>query len=188
MERSTMNAWVQECSCCGYSAPQISKLFGDVECVVNQPEYRALAQAHQSGLLPRFQRWAIIAEAASLTEEAAYARICCAWLADDSGDEHRAANFRRAAATCYESLDSSTELTHNSENKAALIIRLAVTSDLWRRAGDWDRARSAAERGISAGADGVVRTVLEFELNAIEKRLHGRYTVADAGDWSNGRT
>lgn len=193
-----MGDWVQECPACGYCAPDLAKLVAGADDVIRSADYQAARKPGTPRLVSKFQRWAMLAEAAGDTKALAEALRSCAWAADDAHDDKLAAKFRVLAAEKYESFLATqvppAPALRNPESRRG--IRLggfvdpgameAVTADLWRRAKQWDRARLAAECGLAAGAAKVVKSVLEFEIYLVGQKDAGCYAVDDISNKYSG--
>jgi len=184
MTRSTMHAWVQECPDCGYCADEIDAARSVAASAVKTAEY-GLARK-EGGAASRFQRWFLVADAAGLPEAAAQALVWSAWACDDEGDPIKAKGFRISAAERYETLILDSGSAASGSGTAGPNEMTALVADLWRRAGQWDAARKAAERGIAAGVDGDFLAVLKFQMHLVSLRDSGPYNLDQACAWRGG--
>jgi hypothetical protein len=85
MERSTMSAWVQSCSKCGYSSNNIAKANETVKSVISTEEYKALLNDKTlPPLAKKFLCNAIIQEETHNLDSSMYNFLYAAWDCDDN--------------------------------------------------------------------------------------------------------
>ena len=175
MARSTIFAWVQRCSACGYAAPSIDEAPPGTREVVESPAYRAqLADADLPELARSFLCSSTIFEEQG--EEAAAARnaIEAAWVCDDENLPEAGTRCRlRAVELLRESEAEGEGLYPDSSTDYAVIV------DLLRRAGRFEEAVAQADAALG-DAEGEVGAVLAFSRSLALARDSGSYTVADA--------
>ena len=157
--RSTMRFWIQTCSQCGASAPDLSALPESARAVLDRPDYRALSDG---GIAEGFLRWAAIAAQCGQTNDAAEATLQAAWVRDDAGQD--GAELRLAAIALWGVPDGP---------QAA--VRQA---DVLRRAGAFDRAGAMLDQ-VGPGDEGA-SAIKAFQRELIAAQDRGRHSIASA--------
>ena len=160
--RSTLARWVLTCRQCGASAPDLAVLPAGARETVATAAYRALAGRGPE--LP-FLRWALLAEAAGETDEAAGAVLQAAWALDDAGAD--AAPLRRRAATLW--------------NQGTTMQDALRMVDAWRRAGALQEAGAHAARLLARpGLDETDAAVLRHQQGLVAAGDTGRHLISGA--------
>lgn len=157
--RSTMRFWIQTCSQCGASAPDLAALPAGARAVVEGPDYGAL---RSTGVADGFLRWAVIAERCGQTNDAAEATLQAAWVLDDSGQD--GTELRLAAVRLWGPPDDPL---------AAL-----RQADVLRRAGAFDRAAALLDQ-VGPGDEGT-SAILAFQRELVTTQDRGRHSIATA--------
>jgi hypothetical protein len=173
--RSSLFAWIQRCSACGYCAPSIGQATPYTREVVEGVPYRSLlADPFYPELARAFLCSSICFE--QIGEEASAARnaIEAAWACDDDGAVEAAIKCRvRAAMLLRDSQGEGDELFADAATENAVLV------DLLRRAGRFEEAIEAADDALP-DADGTTADVLAFSRARALAGDPGRYTVEDA--------
>jgi hypothetical protein len=163
--RSSIFAWIQRCSSCGYCAPTMDEAAPTTREVVNSDAYRTqLADEDLPELARSFLCSSMIFEEQGDEAAAAQNAIEAAWVCDDE-DLPAAATRCRLRAIELLRADQSTDY--------ALIV------DLLRRAGRFEDAIAQADAAL-ADEEGELVAVLAFSRSLALARDSGRYTDADA--------
>ena len=150
--RSTLLRWLQTCSGCGASAPDLAKLPAGAREAVQVNEYHALSSP--------FERWAALVAG---TSDEAEAWLQAAWLAEDAGED-ATVQRRRAAAVWPKPTDAEGA------------VRLA---DIQRRAGLLSAASASLVAIPPTSDDGLAR-IVAFERERIVREDTGRYLLSSA--------
>ena len=157
--RSTMRFWIQTCSQCGASAPDLAALPESARAVVEGPDYGV---PRNTGMADGFLRWAAIAERCGQTNAAAEATLQAAWVLDDAGQD--GAKLRLAAVKLW-----------GPPNGPQAALRQA---DVLRRAGAFDRATALLDQ-VGPGDEGM-SAILAFQRQLIVTQDRGRHSIATA--------
>lgn len=176
MQRSTIFAWVQRCSICGYCAPDVSVASPGVQAVVSGKEYRTqLNDPTYPGLTNSFLCKAILDRESKDFAAATWALIHAAWACDDSIQTEPAERCRRRAADMLVLAEA-----HNQRVADQIGAGTAILVDLLRRSGQMDDARKTiVERRAGIEEDTIVR-VLNFQKLLIDKDDTSCRTIAEA--------
>ena len=160
--RSSIFAWIQQCSSCGYCAPTVDEATPSAREVVDSDAYRAqLADEGLPELARSFLCSSMIFEEHGDEAAAAQNAIEAAWVCDDE-DLPEAATRCRLRAIELLRADQSTEYE--------LIV------DLLRRAGRFEDAIAQADAAL-ADAEGELAAVLAFSRSIALAGDSGPYTV-----------
>lgn len=159
--RATLPRWMQTCRACGAAGPDLATLPRVAAELVRQPAYLAL-----SGPARPFERWAMIAEAAGETAEAAEALLQAAWMLDDLGAEDGApaAALRARVAALWDVAPPEAGW------------RLV---DVLRRAGMDGEAQAAIAR-LASGADAETAAILAFQQARLAAGDRDRHLLSSA--------
>lgn len=171
--RSSLFAWVQRCSSCGYCAPSIDKGTYRHEIVKSAPYRALLGEADLPELARSFLCSSMIFEQ---FEEALAARsaIRAAWVCDDEELHDAAIRCRlRAVELLRESESEGDALFRDPSTENAVIV------DLLRRSGRFEDAAVQAHEALEE-AEGTVAAVLAFSRSRAIAHDAGVYTVEDA--------
>ena len=178
MLRSTMPFWVVRCGQCGYAfdpdedADQLSDPDG-VRAIVRTSDYRVLLG--DVSLAGDFALRALLCERTGRPEAAGWASLSAAWACDDSGDEAGAVRHRLRAVGLWREALAAGRRIHRSPG-----AQYAVLADVLRRAGRFDAALAACDRGHACDdLDEGVRPALIYTRGLIERGDRGRHTLDD---------
>lgn len=195
MQRSTINLWIQTCSNCGYSAPDISQKIPKSEEIVYSDDYRKQLNSQKfPKLVNSFLCYSLILE--NLGEYAKAGRAClhAAWACDD-------AKYIDAAKICRK--NSFTLFMKAKMNGQKFAEQLGaeetMMADILRRAGEFEKALEIAEEGLKKldgnsssfhkpahpsdllrNPEEIIKIILKFQIELINKKDVGCYTVEDA--------
>ena len=177
MQRSTMRMWLQICPSCGYCDFELKKpIAPEITEVVRSDAYQSLLTSEDlPELARRFACVGMLRERSDRLDEAGNALQCAAWACDDASNETAAEQFRKRTATLFDaSRARGQEFAGDSGSAAAILV------DLWRRAGEFERARAEAAWALETKLEDPVRQVLRYQLELIEAKDRACHTVADA--------
>lgn len=132
MLRSTMEAWVQECPYCGYTAPDIRK-----RTRLKEKELRQIYEgAQSSGPLPElaltFAKCALYLERKKELPGSIRHYLWAAWVCDDTGDRESAARLRTRCLSLVERL--LPKWVTKKKRRRYLLLK----ADLLRRTGNFE--------------------------------------------------
>lgn len=176
MQRSSVYMWVQRCLSCGYCAPDISRGSEGTKEIVRSQEYRRqlIDRAYPETANSYLCR-AMIREKGGALGDSARAVLYAAWVCDDNGFKDKAAECRRRAAEIFGRLRDQGECgTQDEETDAVLMV------DLYRRAGEFERAAQLCEKELSQSHADETVAMLEFEQDLIEDHDTACHTSAEA--------
>lgn len=131
---------VQRCDECGYCARSLGIAPPGIQEVVESPVYRGVLTRSR---LPKLARSyfcaALVNDAAGRHESAGWRFLDAAWVCDDRHARAQARACRERAAEMFE-----RALADGDTGTDPAVLH-AVTADVWRRAGRFDRALAACD-------------------------------------------
>ena len=164
--RSTLRRWVAECSGCGSAAPDLSAIGpDDAEIVRHDPEYAAL-RAQAPAFARGFLLWALLCQRRGDAWPAAEALLQAAWAADDAEETEWAATWRLQAAAVWP--------------PAKEVQPRLCLLDIYRRAGDLQKAAVVAEALGQDTLDENSAAILQFQRRLIGEGETGRQLMSSA--------
>jgi hypothetical protein len=173
--RSTIENWIEACPKCNFCAPRIDQEIVGSKGTVESEDYEM--QFHSvkyPQLANKFLCYSIIQVHEGNFSEAGWACVHAAWVCDDN-EHNGSAELRIRAAELFEkALLKGQEVISERGGPGVLLI------DLFRRAGEFGKAREYCDIGLSKEEDETVASIIKFESELIEKKDKGVYTVDDA--------
>lgn len=169
MARSTMPYWVQNCPHCGYCAANLARGHESARDTVKSPAYQAQLHAPDTPSLANgFLCAAMLAGAARRLPDAVQHRLHAAWVADDSGQNELARQYRSAAVDALLSRREALKAWQSggADWKGSEAVFLV---DVLRRAGRFTEALREVDAALQQGTSTIVRELLRFERSAIER-------------------
>lgn len=157
--RSTMRFWIQTCTRCGASAPDLTALPAAARAVMEGPAFAACRGTEPADA---FLRWAVIARGCGQRAAAAEAMLQAAWLLDDAGQDGSA--WRLAAIEDWGAPDGPQATLRQA--------------DVLRRAGQFDKAAALLERGLPK--DESVDAIAAYQHGLIAAGDRGPHSIASA--------
>jgi len=122
-----------------------------------------------------FYRGHLIAKAESNLKESFHLIKCCIWDCDDRCDCIQTAVGLRLLAAGY-----LKELINSEKDPDMHKTYILMLIDLYRRAGEFDKASDVIDRHSSEYSDEIFNTVAGFQRFLILRKDTGCYTVSDA--------
>ena len=175
MARSSIFAWIQRCSFCGYCAPIVDEATPTTREVVNSDAYRArLADEDFPALARSFLCSSMIFEEHGDQAVAARNAIEAAWVCDDEDLPGAATQCRLRAIQLLPGPGAQGDSLYSDPS-----TEYAVIVDLLRRAGRFEDAVAQADAALAA-AEGEFAAVLAFSRSLALAGDAGAYTVGDA--------
>jgi hypothetical protein len=172
--RSSIFAWIQQCSSCGYCAPTLDEATPSAREVVNSDAYRAqLADEDLPALARSFLCSSMVFEEQGDEAAAAQNAIEAAWVCDDKDLSGAATQCRLRAVELLRGSEAEGDAYSDPSTKYAVIV------DLLRHAGRFEDAVAQADAAL-ADAEGEVAVVLAFSRSLALAGDPGSYTVGDA--------
>jgi hypothetical protein len=176
-ERSTIDAWVEYCPHCGYCNDEISSAPEGVSDLIKSFEYQThLKKTHLPELAKIFICKVLFHEWTNDLLPAAWAAIHAAWASDDAHDHITARQCRLRAVGLIKRSKYSGKLILGDQPGGD--IALAV--DLLRRAGMLDEAKTLLKSVDSSEFDEIIRCLLTFQAELIEKGDVDSHHFSDA--------
>jgi len=174
MMRSTIDYWLQECPSCGCCAVYLAKLDPRVPDVVRRPAFRAMREGlgELSESARKFRTATFIACELGDYSGAFLRALHEAWVHDDEGDSIRARAVRLDAIDFLHQVHRGGLRVYPEIGADEL-----VTVDLFRRAGEFDRAAAICSDVLSKPCSNEVRAVLEFQRKLCDLRDAGCHTM-----------
>lgn len=175
MMRSTLAYGVARCDACGYCAPELGETSPGAAEAMTGTRYRdLLADPELPEKTRQFACWAEIARAGKLWRERAWALVHAAWAADDAGHAAVAGTMRLAAVDAIaEAHEAGVRIAGQDGADEAIEV------DLLRRAGAFDAAGRAILAGLRRVPEPLVRRVLEYQAELVDRRDIGAHVLAE---------
>ncbi len=201
MMRDTMGAWLEICPHCGLCALEIEEAEGSWGQVVQSPAYQAQLASDQSSLARRFACWALIAEETAPLSEVISAYKQLAWVYDDlvtyaqrdgsaegesdeclaCGTPENAGDLARWSAAATEWRKRAADALELAQEQDGQEAGWLVLTDLWRRAGCFDRAEAAVVRALASCKSVEALAVLKFQRRLIQSQDTAAHTLDEVG-------
>lgn len=173
MQRTTMNAWLQQCRSCGYVAPDLSDAVPDRAMLASAEYQSVLRDVALPPLTRRFLAYGLLVRGTS-AQQSAFACLRAAWVCDDAGETERAAACRGQAITQFERC-----ITHEDNEQSHTVA--AIYIDVLRRAGRFAEAGKVCETVLAfPGLTDILRQVIRYQQDLCARGDLDRHTVADA--------
>ena len=174
MMRSTIHYWLQECPSCGCCAVDLAKVDPRVPDVVRKPAFQVMRAGlgNLSESARKFRTAAFIACELGDYAGAFLRAVHEAWVHDDEKDSIRARAVRLDAVDFLHQVHRG-----GSRVYAEIGADEAVTVDLFRRAGEFDRAAAICSDVLSKPCSAEVRAVLEFQRRLCDRRDASCHTM-----------
>jgi hypothetical protein len=171
-QRFTMDVWVQECSACGYCAPELASTQPELVSTVLTPEYQALVRdRHVPDLVRRFRAYASLIEPID-KNKAARAHLWAAWVYDDEIKLKESAEERRSALRLWSAASPGAPGAGTKEG--------LIQIDVLRRIGEPSEALKRADELLARDtASDVERKVLMFQRQLCMASDTERHTLRD---------
>lgn len=171
--RQTMDQWIQECPNCKLMCPDLANPPEGAGAVLAQPDYATLAADRKvHPLIRKFRAWAYIAEKTGVHDDAGFAHLHAAWVADDAKDKGLA-DVQRHMAAMHLSAARDRGMVYPRQKGAAE----ALLADVHRRMGRWDEAVHEAERGKSVTDQPFIDALCDYEITLANKHDAGVHTT-----------
>ena len=179
MRRSTIYYSIQRCPSCGYCASDLSECSGDVKVHVESNEYqeiignKAIQKVAASFLALSYEK-----QQTHQYSESAWAAIHAAWICDDKNKQIASKECRKKAISMIESANAHAQ---NMGDQAGATE--ALTIDLMRRAGMFEKALKLAEETKTKDIEEIILQVIAYEESLIELKDIDSHTVSEALDY-----
>lgn len=176
MKRSTIFAWIQRCSGCGYCASNISLPHEGAKSIVGRIEYKEqLEDSSYSDLAKSFLCKAMIDRESKDYSGATWALIHASWVCDDSDHASQAKLCRKKAVDMFAIAEEQGQQVLKQEG-----ANTAILVDLLRRSGQFEQARQVIEKQRGRISDDIIASVLEFQTVLIDKKDLTCHTIYEA--------
>jgi hypothetical protein len=173
--RHTMDRWLHECPTCKLICPNLASPPQGAAAVLMQPEYLALAADKKvPDSVRKFRAWAYLAEKTGLDDDAGFAHLHAAWVADDARNKDLADLQRHMAVTKLAAARDKKMVYPRQRGGAE-----ALLADIHRRSGNWDEAVHEAERGKSITDQEFVAALCDLKISLAQRHDAGAHTTDD---------
>lgn len=174
--RSTLAYWVTCCPECGYCAPDLSEASPEASAVVKSEAYKALRADRSLPEMARdFLAYSAILERVGLLADAGWSALHAAWACDDEDAVGPARDCRRKAIEFWRG--GKMQGQPFSEN---LWGEFAIITDVYRRTGAFEEARTACEEGLDEiDIPQPVEAMLRRQLVLIQQRDDTRHSMKE---------
>lgn len=174
--RDTLDYWVMCCPHCGYCATDLAEAVPEASPVVHSEAYRKLSKDEQYPEKARhFLCHAMILQRMGVFADAGWSALHAAWACDDAMREDAARQCRRKALEYWKLGKRSGQPF--SEN---LWGEFAIITDVYRRCGLFEDARTACEEGLQEDElPEPVESMLRRQLVLIQQRDSGRHSMKE---------
>ena len=176
MKRSTIHYWIQRCSSCGYCSSDISECDGNIKDIVGSEEYQGITKG--SGIpkvAASFLASSFLYKKQGQYMDAAWSAIHAAWICDDENNYEGSKECRIEAISMIEKAEERSEKLADQAGASE-----AITIDLMRRAGIFDKALALVEETKEKDVEEILTMVILFEEKLLLSEDIDAHTVADA--------
>jgi len=177
LSRDTLEASIQECSNCGYCAPDIETWIGKEGALASREYKDILADKDFPETARRFMAYGALAESSGQLLEAAWAQRSAAWDCDDHGRKHVQSSRR-----CRKEVLRLLKLLHlNGRYFTEDRITDAILElDLLRRSRQFHEVRTCADTLANVELPEVHQAILAFQLRLAAAGDSACHQVSDA--------
>lgn len=176
MLRSTISFWVEKCSSCGYCVADIDKVLKNAKETISGSAYKAqLLNSNFPELANKFLCRMLIEDKAGEHKAEIYSAICAGWASDDAKMASAASAARELSIQRILAMNAKNE--HYAAQKGADEL---LISDMYRRNGEFEKAGRTIEKGLALEPENIIKTILKFELELIEKKDTAVHKVSEA--------
>jgi len=174
MMRSTIHYWLHECPSCGCSADDLADVDPRVPNVVRNPAFRSMRSGlgELSESARKFRTATFIACELGDYSGAFLRALHEAWVHDDEGDSIRARAVRLDAVDFLHQVHRGGLRVYPEMGADEM-----VTVDIFRRAGEFDRAAGICSEVLSKPCSNEIRAVLEFQRKLCDRRDASCHTM-----------
>ncbi len=173
MVRSTLSFQIQCCPACHYCSPDISEAHPGASQIIRSAAYREQRNDNTyPDLANKFLCRAIIEDQADSPAGGGWAALRAAWVCDDAGETESARRCRQRAIGLFEKARQNGEIF--AEDAAT---EAAILADLWRRSGEFDKAKAVCGEGLNKEPAEIVRKILYRQQALAEQQDDGCYTI-----------
>ena len=174
MARSTIDYWLHECASCGCCAVDLARLDPRVPDIVRRPAFRAMRAGlgDLSDSARKFRTATFIACELGDYAGAFLRALHEAWVHDDETDDIRARAVRLDAVDFLHQVHQSGLRVYPEMGADEVVV-----VDLFRRAGEFDRAAAICSDVLSKPCPNEVRVVLEFQRSLCDRRDSDCHTM-----------
>jgi len=174
--RSSIVHWVHACPDCGYCANDLAVAEANVPEFVRGPIYQAF---RHNKVFPekatQFLCYALILEEIGAFADAGWTAVHAAWVCDDVKDEEHARGCRNRAIGLFRHAKQ-----HRQSYMDNLYEEFSLAADLYRRSGEWEEARRAAQEALAEEhLPPVVDALLRRQLALIDRRDAAGHSMAE---------
>lgn len=175
MMRSLIHYLIQRCPVCGYCSYDLSQCNLNTEEIVKSQEYqeflnnRAIPEVAASFLALSYEK-----QQAQQYSTAAWSAIHAAWICDDANQYEPSKQCREMAIALIEQGEEKSQTIADPVGESE-----AITIDLMRRAGMFQKAMELVEETKTINVDEIINQIICFEETLINSQDIGRHTVSE---------
>ncbi|MFT5453387.1 MAG: hypothetical protein ACI9N9_002894 [Enterobacterales bacterium] len=178
MERSTICYWIQRCPQCGYCAKDISEGVSHNKSIIQSAEYQKIVHKKSiSKLASSFLAHSFEMKKVKDHSAAAWSAIHSAWVCDDRNSNASAKSSRLEAIRMIKMIDKDSNGISDQAGASE-----GITIDLMRRAEQFDEALALANKALSDDIEEMIKEVIRFEVQLIEKKDVSVHSASEAFD------
>jgi hypothetical protein len=179
MQRSTITFWIRCCPSCGFCAPKVSHGSEQYKEIIRSEKYlHQLENREYTELANSFLCWVIIQEEASNYAMAGWSAIHAAWACDDAKPQMATSCRNRAIELFQKALTEGDSFAQDTGAEEAIL------ADLFRRSGQFDKARTMCEVGIGKKPTEVIEQVLNYQIALAAKQDTDCHTINQAMEYT----
>jgi hypothetical protein len=175
MERSTIDARVQQCPACGYCARSVEAPNDKAADIVQSQKYRdQLSCPEYPKLANSYLCCAIVEEGSFDFSSALRSLISAAWVCDDLCRLPQAIICREKAVDILQRAEQQGQFKSYPEGDIAILL-----VDLLRRSGHMESAQNIIAARYSGIADALIKRMLDFQKSLIVQNDISCHNIAE---------
>ena len=176
MRRSTIYHWIQRCPSCGYCSSDISECNGNIKELVDSKEYQGIIKRRDiAKVAASFLASSFLNQKQHQYAESAWRAIHAAWICDDDNNYEASKECRKEAISMIGAAEE-----HSQKLAGQAGASEAITIDLLRRAGIFNKALELARETKTKDIEAIISQVILFEEKLLLSEDLDSHTVAEA--------
>lgn len=176
MQRSTIYHLIQRCPSCGYCSSDLSTSTDKTKEIVGSKEYQNIIRDNEKPeVAASFLALSYENEQQQRYSDSAWRAIHAAWICDDKNNIESAIKCRNKAISLIEKANYHGQKIADQAGASE-----AITIDLMRRSGMYQEALELSAAMKVKGIDEVIKQVIQYEEELIEKKDVTAHTISEA--------
>ena len=164
MKRSTVNFWVERCSC-GYCSPNVAIILENaVEFIKSEVYKKQLNKPNFPEIANSFLCWSLIEENNKNLIQACWCSIYAAWIGDDSNNKEAALYSRKRAVNLLKQIIINKQYLMDQDGSDKTIM-----VDLLRRSGEFEEALNVCNESKDISNE-ILQKIIEYQKNLIKNK------------------